>query len=451
MFQKEKWKEMVHLALPVVISKLSFTMMGIVDTAMVGHLGAGPQAAAGFAVVYLFTLYVFGLGVITSVNTLVSQYVGAKMENKAQAALANGLFLALAIGTLTWISMVASKPVFHWMGMNPGVCEGGYTYLFYRSFGVLSVFGYWVYNSYFEGLGKTRIPMYVTLVANVMNMGLDYMFIFGFGPISAMGLKGAGLATAGSNMFMFAVLVYLANRGVADGNKLTYRTLGGMIQLRRAWQMLKLGAPMGAQMFLEVGAFLVFTTIVGWAGDVELAATQIAMRIMSVTFMTAWGISIAATTLVGKHQGEQRSDLAQSAIHRALLLIGVISIVLCVVMLVGKKSIVGLFTPVPEVSATVMHLIVVASLFAICDGISMVSYGALRGAGDTVWPLWNVSVMHWAIGIPMVYIFTISMGMGAFGNWLGMAIMMFGQASFMLFRVKSGKWKNIVLVQKTAR
>lgn len=448
MFQKERWKEIARLAFPVVVSKLSFTMMGIVDTAMVGHLGAQAQAAAGFAVVYLFTLYVFGLGLITSVNTLVSQNVGAQKAHLCGGVLSNGLVLALLIGTITWGALLASAPVFQWMGMNNGVCEDGYTYLFYRSFGVLGVFVYWVYNSFFEGVGKTRIPMYVTIVANGLNIVLDYVLIFGFGPIDAMGIKGAGIATAACNIFMCALLFFMVHR---KGNALQpYGVHGALKKVNRLqlMRMIRLGLPMGAQMFLEVGAFLVFTTIVGWAGDAELAATQIAMRIMSITFMTAWGISIAATTLVGKHQGERRSDLAQSAIQRALLLIGGISVFLCAVVILGKTSIVSLFTPIDEVAVIAVQLIVVASIFAISDGLSMVSYGALRGAGDTVWPLWNVTIMNWAVGIPLVYLMTIPLGLGAFGNWLGMAIMMSGQALLMLHRVKSGKWKKIQLVEQ---
>lgn len=445
-FQKEKWKEIVYLALPVVISKLSFTMMGIVDTAMVGHLGTTEQAAAGFAVVYLFTLYVFGLGLVTSVNTLVSQLIGAKQPKLTGTVLVNGLIISLGIGVITWSVLLFSKPIFYWMGMNPGICEHGYTYLFYRGFGILAVFAYWVYNSFFEGTANTRTPMYVTIGANVVNIILDYIFIFGYGPIAPMGLKGAGLATALSNIFMFGVLFFAAHRKGSVLESFGLNNLIKKIQWKMQKRIILLGIPMGMQMFLEVGAFLIFTTIVGWTGDAELAATQIAMRIMSITFMTAWGISIAATTLVGRHQGEKRSDLAQNAIGRALILILATSILVCITMIIWKNEVISLFTPFKDVAHIAVQLILVSSVFAIFDGISLVSYGALRGAGDTVWPLWNVSIMHWCIGIPLVYCLTIPMKLGAYGNWLGMALMIAGQAVLMLHRVKSGKWKKIQLV-----
>ncbi|MBN2717424.1 MAG: MATE family efflux transporter [Deltaproteobacteria bacterium] len=450
MLRWDKWKELLRLAFPVVISKLSFTFMGLVDTAMVGHLGADEQAAAGFAVVYLFTLYVFGLGTITSVNTLVSQNDGAGNFGRCWQVVRNGLFVSIAMGGITWAALLMSKPVFHMLGLNAALCDMAYDYLFYRSFGILGVFGYWVYNSFYEGIGKTRIPMIVTLWANVMNIVFDYGLIFGIGPLPAMGLKGAGLATALCNLFMFGLLALLLQRNKTIARK--YRTATKAPSLEWALQrkMIRLGLPMGAQMFLEVGAFLAFTTFAGWAGNTELAASQIAMRIMSITFMSAWGVSIATTTQVGRHQGENRTDLAALAVGRSLLLVCAGSLLVAAVCIFGRNLIIPLFTPVAEVQKIALQLIAVASLFAIFDGVNMVSYGALRGAGDTVWPLYNVGIMHWLVGIPLVYALTIPMHMGAFGNWLGMAIMMCVQAILMVYRVKSGKWKQIRLVTQTA-
>ena len=450
MLNRKKWKELLLLAYPVVISKLSFTMMGIVDTAMVGHLGSDEQAAAGFAVVYLFTLYVFGLGLVTSVNTLVSQNEGANRPGQCRQILNNGLFVAAVVGGVTWIALLCSKPVFHAMGLSDELSGQAYTYLFYRSFGVLGVFGYWVYNSFYEGIGKTRAPMLITLVANGLNIVLDYGLIFGFGPIEAMGLKGAGLATALCNLFMFGTIATLFHRDKHIRNTYRRNPDTGILSRTEMMRMVRLGVPMGAQMFLEVGAFLAFTTIAGWAGNLELAASQIAMRIMSITFMTAWGISIATTTLVGRHQGEDRSDLASDAVKRSLLLTGCLGLLVAAGMILGKHALIPMFSPFADVQEIAMRIIAVASCFAIFDSINMVSYGALRGAGDTVWPLYNVAIMHWLVGIPLVYWLTIPYGMGAFGNWLGMAIMMSIQAALMIYRVKRGKWKEIRLVSETA-
>ncbi|MBN2530613.1 MAG: MATE family efflux transporter [Deltaproteobacteria bacterium] len=450
MLQKEKWKELLALAGPVVVSKLSFTMMGIVDTAMVGHLGATEQAAAGFAVVYLFTLYVFGLGIITSVNTLVSQNEGAGRSHQSWKICTNGLVISLVLGLVTWGALLISKPFFKMMGLNSTLCLKAYEYLFYRSFGILSVFGYWVYNSFYEGIGNTRIPMLVTIGANVLNIILDYALIFGIGPIEPLGLRGAGLATALCNLTMFATLALLLHHDRTIAKRYSNRSGSKWLDLSILRRMIRLGLPMGAQMFLEVGAFLAFTTIAGWAGNIELAASQIAMRIMSISFMTAWGISIATTTLVGRHQGERRSDLAQSAVIRSLTLVVGFSLLVAAMMIALKHTMVTWFTPFPAVQELAVPVIWAASLFAIFDSINLVSYGALRGAGDTVWPLYNVAVMHWIVGIPLVYVLTIPLQMGAFGNWLGMSIMMFLQATLMLYRVKSGRWKAIKLVGHAA-
>ena len=190
----DKWKEIIVIATPVVISKLSFTAMGLVDTAMVGRLGASEQAAVGIATTFMFTLYVFGLGIVGVVNTYVAQYHGAGNPRECGVVLGHGLRLAALLGGVTWIVLVFSEPLFYLAGLSLEVCTSGYEYLLYRSIGLPGVFFYWAYNGYMEGLGKTRSPMWISLAANGINIVLDYVLIFGAGPVPAMGVKGAGIA-----------------------------------------------------------------------------------------------------------------------------------------------------------------------------------------------------------------------------------------------------------------
>ena len=209
---RTKWREVISLAAPVVISKLSFTAMGLVDTAMVGRLGATFQAAVGIATTYMFTLCVFGLGSIGVINTFVSQHHGADQPRMCGIVLGHGLRLTAAIAAITWLILLLFAPLFGWVGLSDGVATAGYTYLFHRILGLPGVMGYWAYNAYLEGLGKTRTPMLISLVANLLNVALDYVLIFGLGPIDAMGVEGAGLATAISNLFMFGCFLVVVHR-----------------------------------------------------------------------------------------------------------------------------------------------------------------------------------------------------------------------------------------------
>ena len=447
MFQKEQWREIVKVATPVVISKLSFTMMGIVDTAMVGRLGASEQAAVGIATTFMFTLYVFGLGLIGVVNTLVSQYHGAGKPQMCGIVLGHGLRLSTVIGAVTWLALFYSAPLFKLAGLSDSVAVFGYEYLLFRIIGLFGVFWFWTYNAFMEGIGDTRTPMWITLAGNAVNIILDYMMIFGFGPIPAMGVAGAGLATALCNLFILTCFLVITHRpGSIYRKSYGVDVLFSPIRWPLIRNMLRTGMPMGVQFLMEVGAYLFFSVVVGWVGDTALAANQVAIRVMSISFMVAFGIGVAATTLVGRHQGERRTDLALTAGRRSILLMFTYSLACGILFLLAGSGLAGLFTPVREVAEAAVSLLYIAAVFQIFDGINMVGYGALRGAGDTRWPLWVVILVHWGIGVPLVYYLTITANLGVTGTWMGMCIMMLCQAALILYRFESGRWKAIQLV-----
>jgi multidrug resistance protein, MATE family len=442
------WKGILALALPVVISKLSFTAMGLVDTAMVGRLGTVEQGAVGIATTYMFTIYVFGLGLLGVVNTYVSQYHGAGRERACGLVLGQGVRLAVIAGSITLAIVLASAPLFRMAGLSDVVSDLGYRYMFWRSLGVAGVFGYWAYNGFLEGIGQTRTPMIIALLANVVNMVLDVVLIFGLGPIPALGVDGAGIATAASNLFMLGCFLWLVHRRSSP-----YRRFGvDRVRERIVWPlvrgMIRVGTPMGLQFFFEVGAYLVISIMVGWIGDIELSANQVAVRLLSISFMTAWGISVAATTLVGRHQGEGRSDLAARDGWRTLIIVGVFSL-FCAAFFAGMPGVLArLLAPYEEVATLVIPLLYVAAVYQILDGLNMVAYGALRGAGDTRWPMWAVVFTSWCIGIPVVYLLAIRLEYGILGAWLGMLIMITLQATLLVVRFARGPWRTMTVVDE---
>ncbi len=439
------WRTIIVLATPVVISKLSFTAMGIVDTAMVGHLGAAEQGAVGLATTLMFTLYVFGLGLVGVVNTYVSQHHGAGKPERCGADLGAGLRMAVVVGSVTWGVLMLSAPAFHWAGLGEATCELGYRYLFFRGLGIAGVFGYWAYNGYMEGLGHTRAPMLITIAANVVNIVLDYALIFGIGPIPAMGVDGAGLATALSNLFMLGCFVAMIH------GRPMYRRFGAAEVMKavpwtRMREMVRVGLPMGFQFFFEVGAFLGMTIVIGWLGDVALAANQVALRLMSISFMTAWGIGIVATTLVGRHQGEGEPELAALAGRRTIALFLMVGVACALLFNLAPWSLVRLFSPYVEVQQVAVQLLLVAAVFQMFDGVNMVSYGALKGAGDTRWPLYAVICVSWGVGLPLTYLLAIPLGWGVVGAWIASTVMIGMEAILLFGRFHSGRWKSIRLV-----
>ena len=442
------WREIVTLATPVVISKLSFTAMGLVDTAMVGRLGATSQGAVGLAHTWIFTLGVLGLGVLTVVNTFVAQHHGANQPDECGRVLGQGIRVAVLSGGATVLLLFLSIPTLGWMGLGAGVADLGIIYAACRLLGFPAVFLYWTYNGYLEGLGRTRTPMVIAIVANSVNILLDWLLIFGPGPFPELGVAGAGLATAGSNLFMLAAFVWVVHRPSADyGTRFGARLVHEPIDWARIRELTRVGLPMGMQFFLEVGAFMVFAVMIGWVSAAALAANQVTMRLMSVSFMTTWGLGVAATTLVGRYLGAGLPELARLAGRRTLLLgLGVTcTSALFYVVLAAPLS--SLFTTDAEVLRLAVMLLPVAAVFQILDGVNMISYGALRGAGDTRFPMWVVGFMSWVVGIPLVWWLTMPAGLGVHGAWIGTTAMVAGMAILLWGRFHRGRWSHSSLLR----
>lgn len=442
------WREIIVLATPVVISKLSFTAMGLVDTAMVGRLGATAQGAVGLAHTWIFTLAVLGLGMLGVINTFVAQHHGAGQPEACGRVLGQGVRLSVLVGGVTLAALFACTPALGWMGLDAGVADLGAAYMACRLLGFGGVLGYWVYNGYLEGLGHTRTPMVIAILANVVNVALDWVLIFGLGPVPALGVMGAGLATAASNLFMLACFVWVVHR---PGS--VYRRDYGADRIREPLDpaailaMLRVGWPMGLQFFLEVGAFMVIAVIIGWLGAAPLAANQVTMRLMSISFMTMWGLGVAATTLVGRYLGAGEPALAVAAGRRTLALGLGVALAAGVSYVTLAKPLAALFTSDAEVLRLSVMLLPVAAAFQIFDGVNMVSYGALRGAGDTRWPMIAVAVMSWLVGIPLVWWLTRGADLGVVGAWLGMLVMVAGTALLLWMRFLHGHWSQGSLVR----
>jgi MATE family multidrug resistance protein len=438
------------LAAPVVVSKLSFTAMGLVDTAMVGRLGASEQAAVGIATTYIFTCYVLGLGLIGVVNTFVAQLHGSGRPGECGVALGHGLRLATAVGVITLVALLASKPVFGRLGLSAAVAHHAYEYLFWRVMGLLPVFWYWTYNGFLEGLGETRGPMFISLAANGVNALLDYGLIFGVGPIPPLGVSGAGMATAASNTFMLLCFLWMLHRPRSPWKGYGVDRIFSAMRWPLLGQMVRLGLPMGVQFLLEIGAFLLFSIFVGQVGDAPLAAHQVALRIMSVSFMTAWGISVAATTLVGRRLGADEPEAA-AAVGQRTVLLGLGFTLLCGLLFVAIPGLLAkAFSSDASVQALATPLIAIVALAQIFDGLNIISYGALKGAGDTRGPMWIVIVLNWALGVPLVYWLTQPAGLGAKGAWWGMAAVLVAQGLVLYHRFRAGRWKSLRVTEGPA-
>jgi MATE family multidrug resistance protein len=318
-----------------------------------------------------------------------------------------------------------------------------------------------VLSAYFSGLGRTVPVMLVNLAGAALNVPLDYALIFGTWGAPEMGIRGAALATVAGSAFSCLLFVWLLLRSPSTAKRHNFATL--RLEPEMLWRLLRIGTPAGVQFFLDILAITGFSLLVGRLGMVELSATNIALSINSLTYLPVIGMSIAVSILVGRSQGQRRPDIAQRATRSVLRLsLGWMWVVsLAFVLLPGP--LLDLFETTPGVaslpgdppfSATrdmgVLLLRYVA-LYSLIDGISIVYFGALKGAGDTRFVMWTMFVASIGVLIlPAWYLVQAGIG-GIHAPWLCLTAYIVVLASAFSLRFRTGKWRLVKVIEDSPK
>lgn len=424
---------LVRLGLPVAIAQVSIITMGVVDTLMVGRLGPTELAAVALGDGLFFTLLVFGMGVVSALDPLISQAYGAGDPARVGRAWRAGLRLSIVITLpMALILLYGGGPILALLDQDPAVVRATMDYIVPRTLGILPGLWYLANRSLLNSMGDTRVPMVVGILANVVNAVLDYAFIYGNWGCPALGVAGAGLVTTISRWFMWGSLhawvvlmpryrEYVAGRDVGRG------------MLRQAF---RLGLPIGAGHGVEVGAFATASFFMGWLGVVPLASHQIAIKMASTSFMIAVAIGVATSIRVGNGIGARDPEGAQRSAWTGLGLGLVFMSINGALFVLLHSVIVRAFTTDPAVIALGGSLLMVAAAFQLSDGTQAIAAGALRGAGDTVRPMLAQFLAHWGIGLPLGYVFAIRLGYGPLAVWWALAAGLTAAAVLLTWRVR---------------
>lgn len=411
---------MFELALPVVLAELGWMTMGLVDTLMVGRLSPEAIGAVGVGSSVFMGIVIFAMGLLLGLDTLVSQAFGAGRVEECHRWLVHGTVLALALTfPLTALLWWIASGLDGW-GFNPAVLGLTRSYLDVVTWSVLPLLLYAAFRRYLQGMAVVRPVMIALVSANVANVILNWILIFGNFGAPALGVQGAAWATVGSRIvmagFLLVVIVY-REWGLRPG---LFET---PMDIEPVWirRLLALGAPAAGQVTLEVGVFAAATALAGRLAPVSLAAHQIAINIAAFTFMVPLGISSAGAVRVGHAVGRRDVEGAARAGWTALLFgVGFMSVAAaCFVIFPGV--LIGAFTSDAGVLQVGVVLLMVAAVFQLFDGLQGVATGVLRGLGDTRSPmLWNL-VGHWFIGLPLGYTLCFTLGFGVIGLWWGLS------------------------------
>ena len=434
-------REVALLAYPIVLTQMSQTTMHVVDSIFVGRLGAAELGALGFASIWLWTVMSVFSGTATGVQTFVSQAHGAGREGSCGGFAWQGLYAVLPATALAFLAFVAvADPLWSWLGAPAEMREHALGYTRVRPIGFVGQCVWLVLASFFRGLGDTRTPLVATLVANAANAVLAYGLVLGRLGLPEWGVTGAGAATAISEWVGAAVVALaFARRSTAR----RYHTRPVRPDRSAIGRFLRTGAPIGGQWFLDMSAFAIFTTLVAQMGNASMAATQAMISLLSLSFMQAVGIGLAATTLVGRYKGGQDLPAAIRSYRSATKLAIGLAVAVAALFLLAPDALMGLYTRDPEVLRLGPPLLALAAAFQLFDAVQIVAGGALRGAGDTRWPFLVQTGLAWALRLPLVWLFAYALGGGVVGAWYAEFVFVAALAVALVQRFRSNAWAGV--------
>jgi MATE family multidrug resistance protein len=424
---------LLRLAAPLVLIQVGSMLMGVVDTMMVGRVSPAALASVALGNMYFFAISMFGMGVLFALDPIVAQALGAGDELAVRRGLQRGLVLSLVLTVPITLVLLTVGPVLELVGQSPEVVPDAAGYVHRNA---LSVWPFYVFVALRQTLqAHHRIwPIGVTiLVANVVNAGLNYTWIFGHLGFPAMGVIGSAWATTASRWLMAALLLAL---GWSTLEPYLRERAPNLLDPKPLKRMLALGFPIGAQMVLEGGAFNIIALLMGWLGVAQVAAHQIALNFASLTFMVPLGVSSAAAVIVGHAvgrgdaEGVRRATLASLAVGAGFMLCT------AVLLVSAPRFLAGLYTPDSMVLAFAAVLLPIAGVFQVFDGLQVVSIGLLRGLGDTRMPMIVNVIGFWCIGMPVSLWLGFGLDYGAVGLWWGLVVGLVVVAVFLIVRVR---------------
>jgi len=435
------YREVWILAYPAILTMMSQTVMGLTDAMMVGRLGKIELAAVGLAGTLVWSIFSFFNGTVSGVNTFVAQYYGAQEHKKCGIVTWQGLYLSLLFGIILAALGYWGHVFFDLMRPSPEVRQLGSLYTRIRMSGGGFFVAYLCLSCFFRGIGNTKTPMVVVIVANLINIVGDYLLIFGKLGFPQWGVRGAAIATVFANFVAATTLLVIFLRRRYDrpfGSRSTIR-----LHLSEIRRLLRLGTPIGVQYFLEMGSFLIFAAMIGRMGNDQLAANTSIIRLLHISFMPAFGISIAATSLVGKYVGAKQPERAVLSGYTAIKLGLFYTALVGVLFLSLRAPLVGLFNKSEQVLFLGSRILLFAAVFQFFDGAGIISAGALRGAGDTRWTMIVGVIFSWFVFAPLALLFGFGLKMGVVGSWLGATIYIIVLGSTLFWRYRSKRWLAI--------
>lgn len=418
--------ELLRLAWPIAVSMVSYAVMTLVDTLFVGQIGPAALAGVGLGGTAAFVAICFPMGLLRGVKINVSQAIGGGRHEDVSRHIGAGVVVAIAVGLVIALGGFVLAGVLPYITATAESGAAAREYVWIRLLGTPLVMTYVALREGRYGLGDSHSPMVAVVTGNVVNIGLDYLFIFSFG----WGVAGAAWATVIGHVVEAAILV---SRQREEG-----WAKPRMRDLRNLWRV---GLPTGIQFLLEVGAFAVLAGLLAALSEREMAAHQIALQVIHFTFLPTLAFSEAVSVLAGQAVGANRDSLVHEVAREGLKIAAAYAVLCTFVLVAFAGPIASAFTTDVDLRTAAIHLLYVAAVFQIFDAANVMARGALRGVGDVRYAAVLGITTAWVCTPPLTYLLGYEAGLGALGGWLGLCLEIMVGACLLWHRLLRDGWK----------
>ena len=412
------YKRNLHLALPVVISQIGQVSVSLIDNMMVGHVGTSELAAASFSnSVFMIGMF-FGMGITFGITPLIGSAFSSGKNDDVVVWLKNGIFTHLAAALVLFLVMVGIYFLLPLMGQPEIVTELARPYYLILCISYIPFMLFFSVKQFLEGIGNTKIAMHITITANVINLIFNYLLIYGKFGFPELGLNGAGFGTLISRVAMpILFCVYILKTPVIKMYFVHARK--ELFKLRKVISLLKIGIPIAFQIIVEVIAFSIGAIMMGWLGEVPLAAHQVAIGLASFSYMISLGISQANTIRVSHQMGVNDFVALKRAAFASTHLVLIFMSSMGLLFVLARNILPFLFTVDSQVINIASGLLIIAAIFQVFDGLQVVMLSTLRGMADVKLPMFIAFFAYLFVGIPTSYILSFIVQLGPQGIWYG--------------------------------
>lgn len=446
-------RELTHVAVPLVLSCGSLSIMHVVDRIFLTWWSTDAVAAALPAGVILWTIMSIAMGKATYVNTFVAQYEGAQQPERVSEAVWQGIYLSLIWGGLLLLGMPFAETFFRWIGHTPEVQALEAEYFSILCLGAGPALLSTVLSCFYTGRSRTMVVMWVNLTSVLVNMLLDYCLIFGAGPFPALGIRGAAIATVSAHVstLLLYLFIILARHEARRYGLFNHWRFNRELFVR----LIRYGFPNGLLYFVDIIGFTMFIVLVGRIGKVELAATTIAFNLNSLAFVPMMGVGTAVMTLVGKRIGEGRPQLAVKTTWKAFAASAIYMLLFAVIYVGFPELLLRPYAPEVmtedflKVQQAAVVLLRFAALFSFFDAMVVVFGSAIRGAGDTRFCMFYTLITGWAVMVIPTFLVWMyaDAAQKLFGSWTACTSYLAVLGIGYLIRFQAGHWKEMRVIE----